>query len=397
MKKFFLLLAAFVCVTCIAQKAFKPVTTALKAKNYKEALQQISKLRKDSLYKDDVKLCVYAVEAQRGLNDAENMKIYLKQTYDTLSFFSTTYEVVKEAIRLDSIEKEKFKAEDKKPKQTKFVVENLHRYYPNIQAAVRFFYKKNNAEETMKYARMYLDVPGTEIGKSAALTPKSVESNAAMYLVSAFENKNYAEVHRYESKARNSQFFHFKVIDDLAYTAQAENDSIAYVNLLTEGWNEYPDSRTFFLRLADFYNQQGNYQKVICLSEKQLAHDSTDITAYFAQCMAHFNKKDYKACIRSAKNMLSTDSVNADAHYYIGASLIGEIDAMAVPNKASSAMYRKFLAEQQQFYIKAEKELETFRSLAPQAKLQWAPLLYKVYLALNRGKKFAEIEQLMEQ
>ena len=132
MKKFFLLLAAFVCVTCIAQKAFKPVTTALKAKNYKEALQQISKLRKDSLYKDDVKLCVYAVEAQRGLNDAENMKIYLKQTYDTLSFFSTTYEVVKEAIRLDSIEKEKFKAEDKKPKQTKFVVENLHRYYPNI-------------------------------------------------------------------------------------------------------------------------------------------------------------------------------------------------------------------------------------------------------------------------
>ena len=133
------------------------------------------------------------------------------------------------------------------------------------------------------------------------------------------------------------------------------------------------------------------------MSEKQLAHDSTDITAYFAQCMAHFNKKDYRACIRSAKNMLSIDSVNADAHYYIGASLIGEIDAMAVPNKASSAMYRKFLAEQQQFYIKAEKELETFRSLAPQAKLQWAPLLYKVYLALNRGKKFAEIEQLMEQ
>ena len=105
MKKFFLLLSVFMCLTCMAQKAFKPVTTALKAKNYKEALQQIGMLRKDSLYRENTKLCVYAIEAQRGLNDAENMKLYLKQNYDTLSFFSTTYEIVREAIRLDSIEK----------------------------------------------------------------------------------------------------------------------------------------------------------------------------------------------------------------------------------------------------------------------------------------------------
>ncbi len=397
MKKFFLLLSVFMCLTCMAQKAFKPVTTALKAKNYKEALQQIGMLRKDSLYRENTKLCVYAIEAQRGLNDAENMKLYLKQNYDTLSFFSTTYEIVREAIRLDSIEKKMFEERQQKPKHTKFIIDQLHRYYPNLQAAVRFFYKKNNAGETTKYARAYLDIPSTQIGKSAALSPQNIESNAAIYLVSSFEKKDYAEVHRYESEARKSQPFHFKVIDDLAYTAQEENDTATYVNLLTEGWNAYPDSRTFFLRLADFYNQQGKFEKVIQLAEKQITYDSTDITAYFAKCMAHYNMKDYKACIQSAENMLSVDSVNADAHYYIGASLMAEIDAMPIPNKASSSVYRKFLSEQQSLYKKAEVQLEIYRSLAPQAKQQWAPLLYKVYLALNRGKKFAEIEQIMEQ
>lgn len=396
MKKFFLLLSVFMCLTCMAQKAFKPVTTALKAKNYKEALQQIGILRKDSLYRENTKLCVYAIETQRGLNDAENMKLYLKQNYDTLSFFSTTYEIVREAIRLDSIERNTYEERQQKPKYTKFVIEQLHRYYPNIQAAVRFFYKKNNTGETMKYARAYLDIPSMQIGKTAALSPKNVESNAAIYLVSAFDKKDYAEVHRYEVEARKSQPFHFKVIDDLAYTAQEEKDSIAYVNLLTEGWNAYPDSRTFFLRLADFYNLQGRFEKVIQMAEKQIAYDSTDITAYFAKCMAHYNMKDYKACIQSAENMLSVDSANADAHYYIGASLLAEIDAMPIPNKASSSVYRKFLSEQQSLYKKAEVQLETYRSLAPQAKQQWAPLLYKVYLALNRGKKFAEIEQIME-
>lgn len=71
---------------CSAQKAFKPVTTALKAKNYKEAIQQINKLRADSTYCNNAKLCIYSIEANSGLNDAQNMKIYLKQSYDTLAF-----------------------------------------------------------------------------------------------------------------------------------------------------------------------------------------------------------------------------------------------------------------------------------------------------------------------
>ena len=67
-----------------------------------------------------------------------------------------------------------------------------------------------------------------------------------------------------------------------------------------------------------------------------------------------------------------------------------------MPDNLGTRAYRKALAEQQRLYLLAEPELETYRRMAPQAKQQWAPLLYKVYLALNRGKKFAEIEALMQ-
>lgn len=79
MKSLLLSFLLLLMLPCSAQKAFKPVTNALKAKNYKEAIQQINKLRADSTYRNNLKLCLYSIEANRGLNNAENTKIYLKK------------------------------------------------------------------------------------------------------------------------------------------------------------------------------------------------------------------------------------------------------------------------------------------------------------------------------
>lgn len=51
MKQFLLLLIMLFSLSCTAQKAFKPVKTALKDKKYNEAITQIEKLRTDSTFK----------------------------------------------------------------------------------------------------------------------------------------------------------------------------------------------------------------------------------------------------------------------------------------------------------------------------------------------------------
>lgn len=381
---------------CSAQKAFKPVTTALKAKNYKEAIQQINKLRADSTYCNNAKLCIYSIEANSGLNDAQNMKIYLKQSYDTLAFFSTTRDIISEAVRLDSIERMLQLTENKKPKQTHYVREQLQKYFPNMNAAARYFYKIRNYSEAMRYLRTCLELPHTTLGQAAQLSTQADAMNAVRYMTSAYSTKQYGDVLRYDSLALSVTHVRADMMKTLALTANAMKDSAAYHARLADGWKEYPHDAFFFTRLADFYNHSLQYKQTLHLAQQQLSIDSTFTSAYMARCVAFYNLEQFDSCIVNAEHALACDSTFAEAHYYIGAAYINLIARISMPDNLGTRAYRKALAEQQRLYLLAEPELETYRRMAPQAKQQWAPLLYKVYLALNRGKKFAEIEALMQ-
>ena len=136
-----------------AQKALKPIKTALKEKKYSDAVKQIAELRKDSLYRNDEKLCEYAIEAQRGLNDAQNTKLYLKQPCDTAAFFNTTYQIIAEAVRLDSIEQAALENEGTKPRQQRLVQDMLRTYFKNLNAGARYFYRQGKYAQAMPLLR----------------------------------------------------------------------------------------------------------------------------------------------------------------------------------------------------------------------------------------------------
>lgn len=395
MRYSFLLFFMLVVVPCGAQKAFRPVKDAVKAKNYKEAINQIGKLRADSAYRANSKLCLYSIEANRGLNDAENTKLYLKKEYDTVAFFSTTAQVITEAVRLDSIERALHANADKVTKNARYAVEQLQRYFPNMRVAGRYFYKKQKFEEAMRYMRVCLDLPQTPVGKRANLPDDDARTTAALYLSCAYNTQNYPEVHRYADLALQEPRFNCSVLKYLAYTAEAEADTAEYKKRLHEGWEKHPDDNEFFIRLADFYRTNRLNKEVLQIASVQLAKDSLDKAALLAQCLAHFDLLSFDSCVIDGQKLLAVDSTSIDAHYYIGASYVYKAEQVQMPDKLLSASYRKALAKRQSYYKQAETALETYRQLAPDMQKRWAPLLYKVYLALNRGKKFAEIEKIL--
>lgn len=378
-----------------AQRAFKPVKAAIKAKNYKEAINQIDQLRKDSLYSNDPKLALYSIEANRGLNDAENMKLYLKQSYDTVAFFSTTHLVIQEAVRLDSIEGRLLQTEARKPKQAAFVSEQLRQYFPNLNAAARFFYKKKNFGEAMGYLRTCLDLPHTPIGQKAGLKAPNEVSNACLYLTAAYNTKNYPEVHRYEKLALRDTLLRATILECLVYTAGEEKDTTAYLQWLERGWKEHPEKPLFFTRLVDYYTAHGTYNEVLRISDAQLKRDTADVSALLAQCIGYLNTQQFDECISAGKRLLQIDTTNPEANYYVGASYVAKALLIQLPENVFSADYHKAHEAQNKLYQLAEPYLERYRVLSPQSQNRWAPLLYKVYLGLNRGKKFAEIEQLL--
>ena len=111
--------------------------------------------------------------------------------------------------------------------------------------------------------------------------------------------------------------------------------------------------------------------------------------------MAFYETQQYDSCIVNADKVVVNDSANAIAYYYKGASFVGKVSQITMPTKITSQQYKQALSKRQFFYSQAEPLLEKFRELSPNAIKLWGPLLYNTYYALNRGKKFAEIEDIL--
>ena len=386
--------------TICAQKALKPLRTALKNKDYKGAKSHADKLKQDSLLKNAPELTLYEIEALKGLNDAENTKLYLRQPYDTVAFFTTTKSLVEAAIRLDSLIDNDAPRTKKINRLQEEAANTLRCYFPNLGAAARFFYGKGKYSEAMPYLRLALDIPQTDMGKRAALPydeqSENRKRNAGLYLTAAYNAKQYGEVRRYESLALKEDKFRPVIYECLVLTAEKQNDSTAYKRLLEEGWNEYPQRTFFFSRLADLYVRCKDFPKVYEIAQRQAEVDTTNADALLAQCLALQKMGRYDETIRIGKHLIETDDKNSLAHFYVGTSYMAQAYAIDIPDNFNSKSYRVAIKRQQDLLRQACPYLEKYRELSPDESERWAPLLYKIYFSLNESKKFEEMEKLIK-
>ena len=49
-----------------------------------------------------------------------------------------------------------------------------------------------------------------------------------------------------------------------------------------------------------------------------------------------------------------------------------------------------------ELYRKSLPYMETFRKMAPEQQTKWVPALYAIYLNLNMGREFEEIDKMRE-
>ena len=160
-----------------------------------------------------------------------------------------------------------------------------------------------------------------------------------------------------------------------------------------------PNEMYFFSNLSDYYNMTGQFDKSLRMTDSLLAQSPDNLLFKFGKAIILFNKRDYDNCIKISKEIIASDTANADAYYYVGNcyyNLALNIDADNVANINS----KEYVANRQKM-MKLMREslpyLEIYRSMRPQDKERWAPLLYNVYLALNDEKKFTEMETILNQ
>lgn len=382
-----------------AQKVLKPVREQLKASKGAEALKLVEKLEKDSVASRLPKLYELGKEAQILINNAENEKIYLKQSYDTAKFFSSTIGIYDYILKCEKAEQRALAEDGEKMKYHRDNSELLHQYYPNINAGARYYYTKKNYTEAMRFFSAYLDAPQQPIwGTDKSVTTQATyATNAYLYQRSAYLAKDYAAVPRYktitlaDTSARRSN-----TLECLSLAALAVGDTTAYIDYLETGFKDYHANPFFFSHLADHYADRQDYEQILTLADRQLQQDSLNVIALDAKSLALINLKRYDEAIASAQTCISADTAEIDAYYYAGAAYCYKAMDTALPINVKSRAYQKAYAEQKSLYEQARIYLEKYRQLAPDDKQKWIPLLYRTYFSLNLGKQFEEIRKLAE-
>lgn len=393
-----LLLLLFLPLALSAQKALKPLRALIKNKNGNDAAAMVIQLCADSALRNEPRLYELGRQAAILVNNVENEKIYLHQSYDTLRFFSSTYDIIDYALRLDSLESALQQHTKRKPAYRKESRALLRQHHRNLAAGGRYLYATRRYAQSLRYMQMYLDAPCAPLwGDDASLLLTAPYAEMAfLHQKSAFLAGQYALVPRYASinlcdtTLRRAQSLEF-----LALSAQALGDTASYTAYLRTGLADYPQRPFFFSRLTEDYGRAGDHQSVLRLAAESLARDSINILALEAQNLAQLSLARYADAAETARRMLHIDSTLVEPNYYLSAALCNLATEVTMPVSINSRAYKRANAQRSAFYQEALPYAERYREKRPEAEAKWAPLLYKIYLHLNRGKQFDEISEIL--
>ena len=170
---------------------------------------------------------------------------------------------------------------------------------------------------------------------------------------------------------------------------QQQNDS-AMVAILRQGFKDYPEHPYFFPRLADYYTSQGKYDNVLELTAQGLKINPRNQLFLLAQSVAQLNAGYYDDCLQTSEQLIAVNDTMPEAYFNVATTYLNR--ALALENENEP---RKNRVQLIQLYRAARPYMEAYRKLAPNEPKRWAPALYRVYLNLNMGKQFDEIDRVL--
>ena len=393
----YLLLFALCITTIQGQKAYRPIKDYLKAKKPVEALNTVEKLSRDSTFMHDPKLYAYGVESAVMLNKQINEKIYLKQKYDTLQFFKSIYDIYGYVLRCDAEETKMVNTQKYKYKYRKQHQEHLHDYMSNLNAGGRYLYSKGKYKEALDYLNLYLSIPRHDVwGKdTSVIQTKIYIDNAYFALNASYKLKDYAGVSKYLGTALRDSDNHERILEVSALSALALGDTAKYRSILFEGVGRFRNNFFFYSHLIDLLNENKEFETSLSLASTLLRLDSSNVYLLEAESNSLLELKQYRKAIESGKRCLAADSTYTDANYYIGMGFYNLGNQITLPASIKNKNYKKLANEQKDYFRKALPYLERYRKASPERMMRWASPLYKIYLILNKGEEFEEIEKIL--
>ena len=395
MKK--ILICVFICLPLIAwgqKKTMTQVKDYIKSgKNLDKAEKLMTDLLNDSSSRGNEKVWLLLFESQRKQYDQGNEKLYLKEKYDTTALFLVGKRMFDTLEGLDSLDRLPDARGKVKLKYRDRSAELLNIYRPNLFNGGVFFMKKHDFSRAYDFFDTYINSAVKPMFARYQYAERDKRLPEAAYWASycgyKLEKPQLTLRHTYQA-LKDSVHLPY-MLQYLSETYKLEKDTARYVQTLKDGFSKYSKFPFFFPRLIDYYSHIGAYDEAMKSCDEALQTDSVNTLFRYAKSSLLLTMGRYKQSFAISKALIAENDTLADAYLNAGLALFDQAVELDKKTQSGSKKYNQIL----ELYRKAMPYLEKYRAMAPDQKDKWALPLYTIYLNLNMGKQFDEIDKLI--
>ena len=384
-------------VAASAQK--KEIQTAkdqVKAgKNLDQAAASMKKLLADSANRTNRKIWTIYFDAVRKQYEQGNEKLYLKQKYDTAQLFNYARQLFEVAFQYDSVET----APDKKGRRD-FEFRKGHSDYlahirSNLYNGGIWFLNKQKYPDAYKFFDCYIECASQPMFKQRNYGEKDKHLPTAAYyaVYSGYKMKNPKATLHHSYEALKDTVHYNYMLQYLAETYMLEKDTARYVASLKEGFKRVPTFPYFFPRLVEYYVVRNQLDSAMTVVNEALTVVPDSDVYLAAKSNLLLEQGKLQECIEVSKKVIEVNQKLGDPYYNAGICYFN----LAVEQDKNSHNSRKVKEQVEANYKKALPYLVKYREMEPKEQGKWAFPLYTIYLNLNMGKEFDEIDKVMKQ
>lgn len=402
MKKLTILLLLALTTHAFSANVLRQAKEAIKKKQNLEATAKnllAEAAKPETKHADRVECYVLAAECWKRVNEAENMKLYLKQKYDTAKFFSSIQQMFSLLEKADSLEMQP----NEKGRQ-RFVYrrrnhDSLLPYRKNVFDGGIWYYRKMQMNEAIPYFQTYLSSSETSLFKDDNFYETDTLMPYVSYLTvhAAQITKQPSLIIQYAPLALKANTRPHIIQEYLAKAYIAEGDTANYLKAMWQGVQSYPEHIYFFSNLVDDLIAKREYERGLELTDSMIQLQDTMALFHYAKSLLLLKLHRDEDAIKAADECIKLDSTYADAYYNKGIAtlnlaVIYSETACTDLNNPQCKRDREMIRS---LYLLAKEPMEHVRLLQPENKERWAAPLYRIYLHLNMGKEFDEMDKLL--
>lgn len=364
-----------------------------KGSNLETAEKSMRELLKDSANRQKDKIWLTLFSAVRRQYEQGNEKLYLKQNYDTATLFNSTLRMFQVLESFDSIDAVPDRGGEVKLKYRKKHAEYLNGLRPNLFTGGTFFIKKQKFNDAYSFFNAYINCADQPLFKSYSYYAKDRRMPEAAYwaVYCGYKLKDPKLILHNTYLALKDTAHYVYMLQYLSESYLLEKDTVRYINTIKEGFDKYPRFPFFFPRLIEYYVEKSDYKQALSIADKAISNDSTSLIAKFAKSTILLNTGRYAECISLCDSMIMKNDSIADVYLNAGLAYFNRAVKLDKDIKITPSQRRNTVAD----YRKAMSYLEKFRHMMPEEQNKWALPLYTIYLNLNIGDKFDEIDKLI--